>query len=253
MTKNTQRVNKSQTNLTKTQNFEQENNMAIECIGSSMYVSKILSERRKAKKPLMEKMRRARINDSLNEMKTLVLDLLNKDASRYSKMEKADVLEMTVTYLRAMQRKDFRSEDSNSLAEYRASFNQCANEVNRNILAAKGSEQLKENLINHLASCCHGNATSHVTSSHASGVPVMTPSFPAISANAVWVPYPSPPPSPQSKSAVFIPVSPVEPEILRTLIPKSRISSPASRRHRVSLSPESSATVETKAALWRPW
>lgn len=27
-------------------------------------------------------------------------------ASRYSKMEKADVLEMTVTYLRAMHRKD---------------------------------------------------------------------------------------------------------------------------------------------------
>ena len=31
----------------------------------------------------MEKMRRARINDSLNEMKTLVLDLLNKDVSRF--------------------------------------------------------------------------------------------------------------------------------------------------------------------------
>lgn len=34
-----------------------------------------------AKKPLMEKMRRARINDSLNEMKSLVLDLLHKDVS----------------------------------------------------------------------------------------------------------------------------------------------------------------------------
>ena len=34
-----------------------------------------------AKKPLMEKMRRARINDSLNEMKGLVLDLLHKDVS----------------------------------------------------------------------------------------------------------------------------------------------------------------------------
>ena len=34
-----------------------------------------------AKKPLMEKMRRARINDSLNELKFLVLDALNKDVS----------------------------------------------------------------------------------------------------------------------------------------------------------------------------
>lgn len=32
-----------------------------------------------AKKPLMEKMRRARINDSLNELKSLILEALNKD------------------------------------------------------------------------------------------------------------------------------------------------------------------------------
>lgn len=30
-------------------------------------------------------------------------------ASRYSKMEKADILEMTVNYMRAMQRKDKRA------------------------------------------------------------------------------------------------------------------------------------------------
>lgn len=34
-----------------------------------------------AKKPLMEKMRRARINDSLNELKSLILEALNKDVS----------------------------------------------------------------------------------------------------------------------------------------------------------------------------
>ena len=32
----------------------------------------------------MEKMRRARINDSLNELKSLVLDLLQKDVSKFS-------------------------------------------------------------------------------------------------------------------------------------------------------------------------
>lgn len=34
-----------------------------------------------SKKPLMEKMRRARINDSLNELKTLVLEAMKKDVS----------------------------------------------------------------------------------------------------------------------------------------------------------------------------
>lgn len=34
-----------------------------------------------SKKPLMEKMRRARINDSLNELKSLVLEAMKKDVS----------------------------------------------------------------------------------------------------------------------------------------------------------------------------
>lgn len=37
-----------------------------------------------SKKPLMEKMRRARINDSLNELKSLVLEAMKKDVSVYN-------------------------------------------------------------------------------------------------------------------------------------------------------------------------
>uniref|UniRef100_A0A8C3S4A3 Hes family bHLH transcription factor 2 n=1 Tax=Chelydra serpentina TaxID=8475 RepID=A0A8C3S4A3_CHESE len=51
-------------------------------------------------KPLMEKRRRARINESLNQLKTLILPLIGKDNSRYSKLEKADILEMTVQFLK---------------------------------------------------------------------------------------------------------------------------------------------------------
>ncbi|NP_001116354.1 transcription factor HES-2 [Xenopus laevis] len=58
------------------------------------------SELRKTLKPLMEKRRRARINESLNQLKTLILPLIGKDNSRYSKLEKADILEMTVRFLR---------------------------------------------------------------------------------------------------------------------------------------------------------
>ncbi|KAL9959853.1 hypothetical protein ACROYT_G033214 [Oculina patagonica] len=225
--------------------------MAVECFDSAIYVGKILSDRRKVKKPLMERMRRARINDSLHELKSLVLDLLQKDASRYSKMEKADVLEMTVTYLRAMQRKDCCTEDPKSLAEYRAGFNQCANEVNRNIMTSEGSDQLREKLLSHLASYCHGNATSRVATSHAPGIPAMTPSFPAMAPNAVWIPYPSPPPSPTGQSAVSIPVtSPVQTEMPR--IP-SPVSPSFAHGQKVSFSPASSPSATTKTSLWRPW
>ncbi|XP_061457329.1 transcription factor HES-2 [Rhineura floridana] len=59
-------------------------------------------ELRKSLKPLMEKRRRARINDSLNQLKTLILPLVGKDSSRYSKLEKADILEMTVQFLQEL-------------------------------------------------------------------------------------------------------------------------------------------------------
>ncbi|XP_031421380.1 transcription factor HES-2-like [Clupea harengus] len=48
----------------------------------------------------MEKRRRARINDSLNQLKALILPLTGKDNCRYSKLEKADILEMTVRFLK---------------------------------------------------------------------------------------------------------------------------------------------------------
>ena len=51
----------------------------------------------------MERRRRARINESLNELKSLVLSSLNKDHTKFSKMEKADVLELTVSYLRSLK------------------------------------------------------------------------------------------------------------------------------------------------------
>ncbi|XP_076845217.1 transcription factor HES-2.1 [Brachyhypopomus gauderio] len=54
---------------------------------------------RKTLKPLMEKRRRARINESLRTLKALIVPLVGKNISRYSKLEKADVLEMTVRFL----------------------------------------------------------------------------------------------------------------------------------------------------------
>ncbi|XP_049920111.1 transcription factor HES-2-like [Epinephelus moara] len=56
-------------------------------------------ELRKTMKPLMEKRRRARINDSLNHLKNLILPLTGRDKTHYSKLEKADILEMTVRFL----------------------------------------------------------------------------------------------------------------------------------------------------------
>ncbi|XP_026781345.3 transcription factor HES-2-like [Pangasianodon hypophthalmus] len=66
---------------------------------STVAMRKEASELRKTLKPLMEKRRRARINDCLSQLKNLILPLMGKDNCRYSKLEKADILEMTVKFL----------------------------------------------------------------------------------------------------------------------------------------------------------
>merc|ERR1711935_311519 len=58
---------------------------------------------RQASKPLMEKRRRERINRSLNDLKSILLEALRRDATCHSKLEKADILEMTVRYLRSIK------------------------------------------------------------------------------------------------------------------------------------------------------
>lgn len=60
---------------------------------------------RKIRKPLMEKKRRARINDSLETLKDILLKntVAITQGTRPTKLEKADILEMTVRYLQALQ------------------------------------------------------------------------------------------------------------------------------------------------------
>ncbi|XP_068602061.1 hairy-related 9 isoform X3 [Brachionichthys hirsutus] len=114
------------------------------------------SEHRKSSKPIMEKRRRARINESLGQLKTLILDALKKDSSRHSKLEKADILEMTVKHLRNLQRVQMSalSADATVLSKYRAGFNECVNEVTRFLSTSEGvNAEVRSRLLSHLSGC----------------------------------------------------------------------------------------------------
>ncbi|XP_077785698.1 transcription factor HES-1 [Podarcis muralis] len=115
------------------------------------------SDHRKSSKPIMEKRRRARINESLGQLKTLILDALKKDSSRHSKLEKADILEMTVKHLRNLQRAQMTAAlntDPTVLGKYRAGFNECMNEVTRFLSTCEGvNAEVRTRLLGHLASC----------------------------------------------------------------------------------------------------
>ncbi|KAK3750180.1 hypothetical protein QZH41_015408 [Actinostola sp. cb2023] len=74
--------------------------------------SKRVKQANKSSKPLLERQRRARINTSLNELKHLVLSSLYQDCPQAEKngekMEKAEILELTVNFLKlAKSRRHF--------------------------------------------------------------------------------------------------------------------------------------------------
>ncbi|CAJ0967763.1 unnamed protein product [Ranitomeya imitator] len=90
---------------------------------------------RKVSKPLMEKKRRARINVSLEQLKTLLEKNYSQNI-RKRKLEKADILELTVKYLKALQNSVqgatiFRS------SEYQAGFRNCLNSVSQFLLKSE--------------------------------------------------------------------------------------------------------------------
>ncbi|XP_065372107.1 enhancer of split mdelta protein [Calliphora vicina] len=58
---------------------------------------------RKVTKPLLERKRRARMNLYLEELKELIVDTMEQQGEHVNKLEKADILEMTVSYLRTQK------------------------------------------------------------------------------------------------------------------------------------------------------
>ncbi|XP_054287846.1 enhancer of split m3 protein-like [Macrosteles quadrilineatus] len=61
----------------------------------------VTSTSRKIRKPLMEKKRRARINDSLNELRRLLAESSTQESekAKAAKLEKADILELAVKHV----------------------------------------------------------------------------------------------------------------------------------------------------------
>nr|XP_031830191.1 protein hairy-like [Nomia melanderi] len=111
---------------------------------------------RRANKPLMEKRRRARINQSLAALKALILDSARLENTKHSKLEKADILELTVRHLQRQ-----RSLAQPGLSRYKAGYQDCSREVSRyldapDIITGNTTPMdpaVKQRLLRHLDSC----------------------------------------------------------------------------------------------------
>ncbi|KAL6263259.1 protein deadpan-like [Pogonomyrmex barbatus] len=114
------------------------------------------AELRRNNKPIMEKRRRARINQYLDELKNYIL-VSEKDPTRHSKLEKADILEMTVKHIQTMQRQQLNTAVANDpvvLTKFRSGFSECATEVARYINRLENVDpSVKQRLLSHLNNC----------------------------------------------------------------------------------------------------
>ncbi|XP_076257927.1 enhancer of split mbeta protein-like [Rhynchophorus ferrugineus] len=107
---------------------------------------------RKVMKPLLERKRRARINRCLDELKDLMISALAMDEENVTKLEKADILEITVAHLRKLKKQKQLS--SNPVLEadrFRSGYTTCAKEVSRVLASIPGVDiQLGTKLMTHL-------------------------------------------------------------------------------------------------------
>ena len=109
-------------------------------------------------KPLLERKRRARINKCLDELKEIMTAALTSQGENVSKLEKADILELTVRHLNKMHqaRRLMVSTNRNPLEEilrFQAGYSSCAQEAASFLLATPGVDvRVSQRLLSHLSS-----------------------------------------------------------------------------------------------------
>ncbi|NWI10904.1 HES5 factor, partial [Crypturellus soui] len=101
-------------------------------------------EKNRLRKPMVEKLRRDRINSSIEQLKLL----LEKEFQRHqpsSKLEKADVLEMTVRYLRGSQ-----AAARSPQQDYSEGYAWCLEEALRFLALHRAGAEAQAKLLGHL-------------------------------------------------------------------------------------------------------
>ena len=101
---------------------------------------------RKRRRGIIEKRRRDRINTSLTELKRLVPQALEKSGS--AKLEKAEILQMTVDHLKTFNANNGLGgyPDNTRLARdyHGVGFRECATEVSRYLVSVEGTYKIIE-------------------------------------------------------------------------------------------------------------
>lgn len=135
---------------------------------------------RKKRRGVIEKRRRDRINHCLMELRRLVPQAISKEGS--TKLEKAEILQMTVDHLRSIQQTD---QDPNHISHswpmfdaHASGFRECIDEISRYLISIEGFDvqhPLRLRLLSHLE--CFTERSLSPSSHHTwPTIPQQTPS-----------------------------------------------------------------------------
>ena len=134
-------------------------------------------------KPMLERKRRARINKCIDQLKDLMVVALQKDGESITKLEKADVLELTVRHLRKLKSHGALGLTSppTQTERYRAGYSFCAGEISKYMTSgASGVDvTVSARLLHHLSYCIRNLESvqpSTSTVSHSKILPQPSPS-----------------------------------------------------------------------------
>ncbi|KAH9399404.1 hypothetical protein TYRP_017815 [Tyrophagus putrescentiae] len=173
-------------------------------------------------KPLMEKRRRARINQCLSQLKQIVVD----SAGQYTennkcKLEKADILELTVKYVKKLHYQTVDSPtaastadhpmDTSSNQSYLSGFSDCVRQIT-DFVGDISDVSFRESLQSHLNQCLFSIQSSEsanqcpppvVSVSQSSSVLPPSPSNSSNSSSAPFSTFCTPPsPAPSAESSL---------------------------------------------------
>merc|ERR1712123_57393 len=165
---------------------------------------------KKITKPLLERKRRARINTYLDELKDIMTGCLQAEGENVSKLEKADILELTVRHLQKLsqaQRLVLNRSPVEDIARFRHGYSSCAQEAAQFLVSVPGVDiRVGQRLVSHLMgqpqpptlqSCPPPSSPPPHSSEHPKTVPVKPAPIrisgnPApLSSEPVWKPYSS--------------------------------------------------------------
>ena len=107
-------------------------------------------------KPLLERKRRARINKCLDDLKDLMVSAKQSEGESITKLEKADVLELTVIHLKKLKRQNALglTPQATYAGRFKAGYAHCAQEVSKYMTTHSDvSVEVRTRLFSHLSNC----------------------------------------------------------------------------------------------------